>query len=53
MTARNFNPIMATAAETVVAEVEEIVEAAGLLRRVGQYSGRAPRRQRAGADRCT
>jgi 3-oxoacid CoA-transferase subunit A len=27
MTARNFNPIMATAAEMVVAEVEEIVEA--------------------------
>ena len=27
MTARNFNPMMATAAETVVAEVEEIVEA--------------------------
>jgi 3-oxoacid CoA-transferase subunit A len=27
MTARNFNPIMATAAETVVAEVEEVVDA--------------------------
>src|ERR1700722_3854833 len=27
MTARNFNPIMATAAETVVAEVEEMVDA--------------------------
>jgi 3-oxoacid CoA-transferase subunit A len=26
MTARNFNPIMATAASNVVAEVEEIVE---------------------------
>ncbi|MBN8909505.1 MAG: succinyl-CoA--3-ketoacid-CoA transferase, partial [Rhodospirillales bacterium] len=25
-TARNFNPIMATAAETVVAEIEELVE---------------------------
>lgn len=30
MTARNFNPVMATAAEFVVAEVEEIVEAGQL-----------------------
>src|SRR5580658_3483026 len=30
MTARNFNPIMATAAEMVVAEVEEMVEPGGI-----------------------
>lgn len=29
-TARNFNPVMATAAETVIAEVEELVEVGGL-----------------------
>ncbi|MCY1451524.1 putative succinyl-CoA:3-ketoacid coenzyme A transferase subunit A [compost metagenome] len=30
MTARNFNPLMATAAAITVAEVEEFVEAGGI-----------------------
>src|ERR1700682_1995730 len=49
-TARNFNPMMATAARTTVAEVEKLVELGELAARRGQ-GGRAAVRERPPRDR--
>ena len=49
-TARNFNPVMATAGSVTVAEVEEIVEAGALDRDADPHPGHLCRPDRPGDD---